>query len=270
MRVNRILRVKDLEEKEKARELFEIRREIERIELEISKIETEISSINAEIPYSSQPERLIHKQRALVSKVQELRQKLETLKKAEALSEDKLKDAKRETKALEIYKDKLLYTEYQRAIKKEFIEQNFIYMIKKFLAVLLLVFIPAFSQSALQKKMMEEENKEKESRLEVMLKDIDERLKRLVEERKKLEALRAKPLTEEQQEKVKKLIKVISKTPSDEAGAILNNLEPEVAAEILLSLKERQAGQILAAMNPDKAAEVAKIVMKRKKDGKKE
>ncbi len=268
MKINRILRVKDLDEKERARELYEIRAQIEELEEEIKKLDGESLKLNAEIPNSPEPEKLIHRQRALIKRIHELEERIRLLREVERRAENRLREAKKETKSLEIYRSKLAYENYQRSIKREYMEQSFLYLIKRFLVLILCMSIPAMSQSALQKKMVQEEEKKKEERMKTLLEDIDRKLKELVEERKKLEALKAKPLSEEQQEKVNKLIKVISKTPADEAGAILNNLEPEVAAEILLSLKERQAGQILASMNPDKAAQVAKIVMKRKKERK--
>ena len=268
MKVNRILRVKSLEEREKAKELFEVRSQIERVEDEIKRLDREVMRLNLEIPNSEEPEKLIHRQKALIGRIQQLRQKLRELQEAETKSEDLLREAKRETKSLEIYKDKLRYEEYQKSVKREFMEHNFLFMIKRFLVLILALSLPVYAQSALQKKMLSDEEKKKEERIKTLLSDIDQKLKKIIEERKKLEALKAKPLTQEQQEKVNKLIKVISKTPSDEAGAILNNLEPQVAAEILLQLKERQAGQILAAMDPTKAAQVARIVMERKKTSK--
>lgn len=105
------------------------------------------------------------------------------------------------------------------------------------------------------------ESASREERLREVEKVIEEKLRRIVEERKKLEALRKKPLTEEEEREVQKLIKIVSKTPSDEAGAIMNELKPRIAAEILIRLKERQAGQILAAMDPAKAAKVTEIIM---------
>ncbi len=44
-----------------------------------------------------------------------------------------------------------------------------------------------------------------------------------------------------------------------------NNLEPSLAAEILLNLRERQAAAILEAMDPQKAAEVSRIVLERRR-----
>jgi len=45
----------------------------------------------------------------------------------------------------------------------------------------------------------------------------------------------------------------------------MNNLDSNLAAEVLINLKERQAAAILEAMDPKKAAEVSAIILERKK-----
>ena len=126
-----------------------------------------------------------------------------------------------------------------------------------------------FAESAVQKKLKEDYNAKVISRLEEVERVIDEKLKRLIEERKKLEALRKRPVSEEEEKEIKKFVKIVSKTPTDEAGAILNNVKPRLVAEILIRLKERQAGQILASMDPQKAAQVTEIIMSWRANAKK-
>ncbi len=130
---------------------------------------------------------------------------------------------------------------------------------------LLLVFSIALSQSALQKKLREDREKKVKGEISSISKDLEDKLRRIEEERKKLEELKRTPTPkEEQRPEVKKLVDIFNKASPDEAGAVMNNLEPSLAAEILLNLKERQAAAILEAMDPQKAAEVSRIVLERK------
>lgn len=131
-------------------------------------------------------------------------------------------------------------------------------------AVLLLLGL-AFSQSAIQKKIKQEQSKRAESELQSITKDLEEKLKRLEEERKKIEELKkVEPPKEEVKPEVKRLVDIFNKASGDEAGAIMNNMDPELAAEVLLNLKERQAAAILEAMDPKKAAEVSSIIMRKR------
>lgn len=137
-------------------------------------------------------------------------------------------------------------------------------MFKVFLLTLCFLSI-SFSQSALQKKIKEDQEKRAKEEINAISKDLEEKLRRLEEERKRLEELkRIEPKREEQRPEVKRLIEIFNKTSPDEAGAIMNNLDPNLAAEVLISLKERQAAAILEAMDPQKAAEVSRIILERK------
>lgn len=130
--------------------------------------------------------------------------------------------------------------------------------------LLLWIFSLCFPQSALQKKIKEDREKKAKEDISTITKDLEEKLKKLEMERKRLEELKKpEPKVEERQE-VKKLVEIFNKASPDEAGAIMNNLDPQLAAEILLGLKERQASAILEAMDPQKAAEVARIIMERR------
>ncbi|MEJ5338281.1 MAG: MotE family protein [Aquificaceae bacterium] len=137
-------------------------------------------------------------------------------------------------------------------------------MVKVLLSALLF-FSFAFPQSALQKKLKEEREKKARDELSAISKDLEEKLRKIEEERKKLEELKRAPAPkEEQRPEVKKLVDIFNKASPDEAGAIMNNLDPNLAAEILLNLRERQAAAILEAMDPQKAAEVSRIVMEKR------
>ena len=134
------------------------------------------------------------------------------------------------------------------------------------LILLLMVFSIALSQSALQKKLREEGERKAKEEISSISKDLEEKLKKIEEERRKLEELKKTPTPrEEQRPEVQKLVDIFNKASPDEAGAIMNNLEPSLAAEILLNLRERQAAAILEAMDPQKAAEVSKIVLERRR-----
>ncbi len=135
-----------------------------------------------------------------------------------------------------------------------------------FIIAFLLLSSFSFSQSALQKKIKEDREKRAKDEVSIMVKDLEEKLRRLEEERKKIEELkRIEPKKEEEMAEVKKLVEIFNKASPDEAGAIMNNLDSNLAAEILINLKERQAAAILEAMDPKKAAEVSALILERKK-----
>lgn len=139
-------------------------------------------------------------------------------------------------------------------------------MIKSLIVLALSVGL-VFPQSALQKRLIKEREDRAKQEVNAILKDLEERLRRLEEEKKRLEELRRAPTPqrEDTSHEVKKLVDIFNKTSPDEAGAIMNNLEPALAAEILLNLKERQAAAILEAMDPQRAAEVSRIILERKR-----
>ncbi len=261
MNLRRILRLKEIEERERARKLREIEESIQRLLEERKRCESELKAFQRTITESGDALRLIFRQRAFVSRIEEIEKKVRELEKLRDEEAENLREVKREEKAVKILKDKIAYEDYTRNLRKEFLQLGFVHLIKKGFKLLLLLSLFAYGESAVQKKLREMESASREERLREVEKVIEEKLRRIIEERKKLEALRKKPLTEEEEREVQKLIKIVSKTPSDEAGAIMNELKPRIAAEILIRLKERQAGQILAAMDPAKAARVTEIIM---------
>lgn len=270
MNLKRILRIKEIEEKKRARRIKEIEEEIEKLLEEKRRYEEELRACQEKLTLSGEALKLIFKQKAFVSKISEIEKRIAQLKEAKEEETENLKDLKREEKAVKILRDKIAYENYASSLKKEFLQLGFIHLLRKGLKMILLLSFLAYGQSALQEKLMQEERSKQENRLKEIEKVIDEKLKKIIEERKKLEALRKRPLTEEEEKEVKKLIKIVSKTPSDEAGAILNEVKPRIAAEILIRLKERQAGQILAAMDPKKAAKVTEIIMSWRRKSEKE
>jgi len=261
MNLRRILRIKEIEEKEKAKRLREIEERIRSLQEEKRRYEGELELFQRSITESRDALRLIFRQKAFVRKIEEIERKVRELERLRDEEAESLRDIKREEKAVRILRDKIAYEDYARTLRKEFLQLGFVHLIKKGFKILFLLSLVAYAESAVQGKLREMEEAKREERLREVEKVIERKLAELIEERKRLEALRKRPLTEEEEKEVQKLIKIVSKTPSDEAGAILNEVKPRIAAEILIRLKERQAGQILAAMDPVKAARVTEIIM---------
>ena len=269
MDLKKILRIKEIEEREKARRLKEIEEEIRALEEEKAKYEKELESLESKLTDARDPYQLLMKEKGLVAKIEEIEARIKDLEKRREQESEDLREVKREEKAISILKDKVAYEEYAQSLRREFLQLGFIHLIKKGLKILLMFSIVAYGESAVQKKIKETEEQKQLDRLKAVEKVIDEKLRRLIEERKRLEALRRKPLTEEEEKEVQKLIKMVGKTPTDEMGAILNNVKPHITAEILIRLKDRVAGQILAAMDPKKAAQVTEIIMSWRRNAKK-
>ncbi|MDQ7037906.1 MAG: hypothetical protein Q9N26_01715 [Aquificota bacterium] len=261
MDLKRILRIKKIEEKEKARRIREIDEAIRSLEEERRRYEEELKKCQERITGAGDVLRLIFRQKAFVSKINEIERKVRDLERVKDRESESLKEIKREEKAVNLLKDKVSYEEYARSVRREFLQIGLVHLLKKGLKLIMVFSLIAFGESAVQEKLKEMEAEKNAERLKEVERVIEEKLKRLIEERKRLEALRKRPLTEDEEREVRKLIRIVSKTPSDEAGAILNEVSPRIAAEILIRLKERQAGQILAAMDPKKAARVTEIIM---------
>ncbi|ADC88954.1 hypothetical protein Thal_0319 [Thermocrinis albus DSM 14484] len=148
-------------------------------------------------------------------------------------------------------------------LKREITGVSFLHMLRKASLLLLFIVGTAGGEGALQKKMKEQQRRVVEEGLTEISKDIDLKLKRLEEEKKRLNMLRRQqPQEERSKEYVEKLVNIFNKASPDEAGAIMNNMDPHLVAQILVRLKERQAASILEAMDPQKAAEVSQIILK--------
>ncbi|HIC97699.1 MAG TPA: hypothetical protein EYP11_04810 [Aquificaceae bacterium] len=268
MNLRRILRIKKIEERERARELRDLEEEINKLKEEREGYELQLRAYEKELTDCKDALRLILRQKAMLEKIREIEDHIKRLERARAEALNNLRELKREEKALDILKDKTSKESYAKTLRREFLQVGFIHILKKGLKALLFVVLLAHSQSAVEEKLRSIEAEKETERLKEVKALIERKLRELEEERKRLEALKKRPLSEEEDKEVRKLIKIVSKTPPDEAGAILNEVDPKIAAEILIRLKERQAGQILAAMDPQKAAEVTEIIMRwRKKSG---
>jgi flagellar motility protein MotE (MotC chaperone) len=122
----------------------------------------------------------------------------------------------------------------------------------------------------------EQRLKERENALDILQKQVDERLTAIEATRKKLDDLVAKQedLTQKQKvmkdQRIEHLVTAYKGMRPEKAGALVNNLEDEVAVQILSAMPGRNAGQILAFVNPEKAARLTKSISERKpveKDG---
>ncbi len=275
MNLKRILRVKEIQEKERARKIKEINDAISELERERERCETDLRESSRLLEGTSDALRFIFRQKAVVSRIRDIEDKVRKLEAIKELESEALKDIKREEKAVNILREKLDYEEYSKAVKGESLQNGFLHLLKNsargILGAVAFLMISgiAFSESAVQKKLREDYENRVIGRLSEVEKVIDEKLQKLIEERKKLEALRKRPLSEEEEKEIKKFIKIVSKTPTDEAGTILSNVKPHLAAEILVRLRERKAGQILASMDPQKAAKITEIIMSWRKNAKK-
>ena len=269
MDLKRILRIKKIEEKERARRIKEIEETIKSLEEEKRRYEEELKRCQERITDAGDVLRLIFQQKAFVSRINEIERKVKDLERLKDVESENLKEIKREEKAVNLLKEKVSYEEYARSVRREFLQIGLVHLLKKGFKLVLVFSLTVFGESAVQEKLKEMEAQKSVERLKEVERVIEEKLRRLIEERKRLEALRKRPLTEEEEKEVRKLIRIVSKTPSDEAGAILNEVNPRIAAEILIRLKDRQAGQILAAMDPKKAAEVTEIIMSWRRNAKK-
>ncbi len=259
-----ILRVKDWEKKKKAKEIEEIDRQISALEAEIKVIEIKMDELNQSIKTDFSFEKLVEF-RGLLEKKKNLEKDLTILNQQKARKQEELKSIYREIKGVEVVKHRLEYELRRKESSVEMLRSNFFHLIKKFLIFLLLIPTLTVGQSAIQKKIKERKESKVENELKLVTKELEEKLRKLEQERKKLEELRqVEPKKEEMPPDFQKLVAIFNRADSDEAGAIMNNMNPNLAAEILLRLREQQAAAILSAMDPQKAAEVSQIMANKK------
>ena len=111
--------------------------------------------------------------------------------------------------------------------------------------------------------------KERESALKALEKQITARMAEIEATRKKLDALVSKQekLVKEQKilkdKRIEHLVSAYKGMRPEKAGALVNNLDDDVAVVILSAMPGRAAGQILAYVNPQKAARLTRAISKR-------
>jgi len=264
-----VLRIKEWEKKERARELEQLRARAQALKEEIASLEERMAELESGIKQAFSFEKLIE-YKSLLSKKSELERALGELERETEKKKDELKLIYKDIKAVEVVKGRFEMEMRRKEFSLEMQRANFLHLIKKFLVFLLAFPLISFDQSALQKKIRAKKEAKVESELKAISKELEEKLKRLEEERKKLEELkRVEPKKEEVSPDFQKLIAIFNKADPDEAGAIMNNMDPNLAAEILLNLKASQSAAILSAMDSQKAAQVSQIMARKKAQFKK-
>lgn len=225
---------------------------------------------------------------ALTKKIKEIDENIKKLLIKKQELSDELLDIMRDIKSIEIVES---LRKKEKLRKESFLEElnaAFFFLAKNFyiLFFILLFHSIAFSQpkaqdrpalyNNLEKSEESSINKAKESissKLDQKIKELEkekQELQKLLKEKEKI----AKEIEEEKKQKqekkkkekelFEKYVQVVSKADSDQAGQILNEVDPKIAAKILTSLPPMQAGDILSAMDPKKAALVTEYIMGQK------
>ena len=270
-RIDKIIHIKKLLENENAKIIKEIDSRIAKLKRRREDINKEISEINKLIVESQDPVPFIFKEKALVSELKDIEKKINELEKEKEKKVKELMELHREVESLKIIENNQKYEKISADLKKELINNGYLDLIKKFLLSVLLIISISFSEKVVEEKVKAESDKEIINKLKLIEKAIELKLKEIRAEREKIEKLKKEMVAKKEKpvpEEVEKLIKILNKTSTDEAGQIMNNLDPYTAAEVLIKLKERQAAEIMAAMDPKHAAKVSKIIMSRKKENK--
>ena len=264
-----VLRIKEWQKKERARELEQLRVSAQALKEEIDLLEERMAELERIIKQAFSFEKLIE-YKSLLSKKGELERALGDLEREAEKKKDELRLIYKDIKAVEVVKGRLETEMRRKESSLEMQRANFLHLIKKFLVFLLVFPLISFDQSALQKKIKAKKEAKAESELKAVSKELEEKLRKLEEERKKLEELRrVEPKKEEVSQDFQKLIAIFNKADPDEAGAIMNNMDPNLAADILLNLKASQSAAILSAMDAQKAAKVSQIMARKRVQSKK-
>jgi len=266
-RIEKIIRIKKLLENESAKAIKEIDAEIARLKKEKEKLRREIDYLNKCIVDAKDPIPYILKEKAIISNINDIEKRIREL---EIKKEKKIKETielHKEVEGLKIIENNHKYEKLSAEIKKELINNGYMDLIKKFLLSLLIITSLSYGADIVEQKIRTESEKEVVEKLKLIEKALERKLREIRAERKRIEKLKEEMLAMKEKKlpkEVQKLIKILNKTSTDEAGQIMNNLDPYTAAEVLIRLKDRQAAEILAAMDPKHAAKVSKIIMSKK------
>ncbi len=266
-RIEKIIHIKKLLENESAKIIKEIDLEIAKLKKEKEKLKREIDYLNKHIVDAKDPIPYILKEKAIVSGINEIEKRIREL---EIEKEKKIKETielHKEVEGLKIIENNQKYEKLAAEIKKELINNGYMDLIKKFLLSIIVIVSISHGGDIVEQKIKEESKREVVEKLQLLEKALEKKLKEIRAERERIEKLKEEMLAMKNKklpEEVQKLIKILNKTSTDEAGQIMNNLDPYTAAEVLIRLKERQAAEILAAMDPKHAAKVSKIIMSKK------
>ncbi len=275
MDIDRVLKLKEKVKDEKAKEISAIDQDIRMLLKDMQELRSQIDTLNAQLKDCFSFETLI-KQRAMLSTLAQYEKTLRDLQNVREEKSEELKEIYTEIKSLEKIKAIVDEDNRRKQTQIEQINLSFLHNIKKTILPLLVALpLITFAESALSKKIKQEQKSKIESDMQIISKELELKLKKIEEEKKALEEKRRKleelqkqkeeaQARPEDQKDIEKWIAIINKTSPDEAGAMMNELDPNLVAQILLRLKERQSAQILEAMDPKKSAEVSKIIMSTK------
>ncbi len=131
MSIKRIIRIKEGIKELRARELLQIEANIRLLEREIDSLEKEASRVNEEAK-NSFSEALYAKYMALVARKKELQAKLLQLRSIREEKREKLKEAYRDIKALEIVKERREELERARNLNIELQNTGFLHLVRQF------------------------------------------------------------------------------------------------------------------------------------------
>ncbi|MGC9286922.1 MAG: hypothetical protein ACP5E7_05170 [Hydrogenobaculum sp.] len=284
--VDKIIGVKQQELNLKLSELNRVKYEINDLEIKKKDIESAMDLLNKDVStYEEYIANLVAYQK-LYTRLKAIEKTLNELKLLEEALAEEAKDIVRDIKAMEIIKHNRLIEHMKKELYKEEMDASFFYNLKHFYIVLITLFLafniktfgaPALYQNA-ESQINQAINQDQQN-LNMLL---DQKLKKLEQQKKELQALikkqeelqklekkkqeEAKKKKQQEEQEIQKYVKVVAAADSDQAGAMLNDVDPEIAAKILVMLPSRKAGSILSAMDPKKAALVTDYIMTHKKE----
>jgi len=96
-----------------------------------------------------------------------------------------------------------------------------------------------------------------QERLQAMKRDIEDKLAQILQASEDLRALTIKK-NKHVEENIIRLAKVFESTPPENAGPLLEKLDTEIAAQILLRMNGKKAGAVWGYVKPDKALKIIK------------
>ncbi len=114
-----------------------------------------------------------------------------------------------------------------------------------------------------QRELKEREDslKQREERLSILSKEVDEKIERYQRLLAQFEEV-LKKIEQSKEERYARLIKTYEAMPPEEAAVRLAALDEQTAALILWRMKEKKAAAVLACVEPKKAASLTETIIK--------
>lgn len=109
----------------------------------------------------------------------------------------------------------------------------------------------------------EEEIKVREERLNVLKKDIEEKLAQINKARGEVEGLSMK-IKEKDAERLNKVVRIYESMSPEEAAPRMERLDEETAVSVLGVMSPKKAAKIIAVMDVDKAARLSLAIKSRR------